>query len=218
MRVQLMRLFAFVLLALPFFAEPAHAQFRVCNKTPAPISVALAFETTQDVVSQGWWTVDPDNCTVLINTPLDKRYYYHYVLSNALKVEWRGTYEFCTSGDPQFRITGSQNCESRSYTTTGFRQTDIGTSNEYTLNVRTGPAPASENVVTPAPATPPAVTPETPAVTGAVTPETTPPVAAPVVEAPVTTTGTPPETVPVVTPPAAATSPTPAPTAPAAAQ
>lgn len=202
MRVQLMRLFAFVLLALPLFAAPAHAQFRVCNKTPAPISVALAFETTQDVISQGWWTVDPDNCTVLINTPLDKRYYYHYVLSNALKFEWRGTYEFCTSSDPQFRITGSQDCESRSYTTTGFRQTDIGTNTEYTLNVRTGPAPATEAVVTPVPATPDTTTGTgtAPAVTPTVAPVTAPPVTAPTANVP------------------AATSPTPAQTAPAAAQ
>lgn len=169
MPVRILRLIAFVLLVVPFFAAPARAEFRVCNKTGAPISVALAFETAQDMVSQGWWTVDPDNCTALISTPLDKRYYYHYVISNALKFEWRGSYQFCTSSDPQFRITGSRDCESKGQNTTGFRQTDVGGNADYTLNVRTGPAP--ETAVTPAPATttPPAAA-SAPAATPAVTP------------------------------------------------
>lgn len=159
MLVRLLRLFAFIALISPICATPAHAQFRVCNKTPAPVSVAIAFETTQDVVSQGWWTVDPDNCTVIINSPLEKRYYYHYIISNALKFEWRGTYEFCTSNDPQFRINGSQDCAGRSYLTTGFRQTDVGTNKEYTLNIRTNPVAASEITPVPNPATAPATNP-----------------------------------------------------------
>lgn len=162
MPIRLIRLFVLGLLALPLMTAPAEAQFRVCNKTAAPISVALAFETSQDVVSQGWWTIDPDNCTALINTALDKQYFYHYVISNALKFEWKGNYEFCTSDDPQFRITGSQDCEGRTYITKGFRQTDVGSNTDYTLNVRTGPAPATVVDPNAAPAAPPAANPATP--------------------------------------------------------
>lgn len=150
----------------------ARAELTVCNKTTAPVIFAVAFETTQDLVSQGWWTIMPDQCQIAISVPLDRQFYYHYAVSQELKVEWRGNFNFCTSDDPQFRISGAQSCEQRNYHTTGFRQTDVGTNKDFTLNIRnTAPDQA------------PGIAPVAPKTDAA--PTTTSPLAAPAAPAPV---------------------------------
>ena len=136
------RFIAVLAVMLSFFALPAHAQLEICNKTAAPFSLAIAYETDTDVVSQGWWTIDPDKCEQVIKTELKHQYYYHYVVSRALGVEWAGTFNFCTNDDPQFRISGASSCEQRNYHTTGFRQINVETSKAYTLDVSMGPPPA----------------------------------------------------------------------------
>ncbi len=139
-------------LSLLVFASPAHADLTICNKTPAPVIFAVAFETTQDLVSQGWWTIMPNQCQIAISTPLDRQFYYQYAISHELKVEWRGNFNFCTSDDNEFRITGAQSCEQRNYHTTGFRQIDVGDNKNYTLNIRSSDSPPTAN---PAPASAP---------------------------------------------------------------
>lgn len=167
----------FIALALPVIllaAAPAHAKLEICNKTPSPFSVAIAFETDADIVSQGWWTVDPDKCSTVIEGDLTRQYYYHYVKSRPLNVEWAGTFNFCTTEDPQFRISGAGGCEERNFHATGFRQIDVGSNKDFSLDITMGPAPAAA-------ATPPAATPE--AAPAAEAPATAP-AAAPAAEAP----------------------------------
>ncbi len=172
--------FAVVALAGLFIAaSPAHAKLEVCNRTSSPISVAIAFETDADIVSQGWWTVDPDQCERVINTDLNRQYYYHYVRSAALNMEWAGTYNFCTADDPQFRINGASNCEERHFEVTGFRQTDVGTDKDFTLDISMGPSPAKP-AAAPAQATPAQAT---PAQAAPATPQTAPAATAPAVDA-----------------------------------
>lgn len=132
-----------IIFAVVMWAMPAAAQMEICNKTPAPFSVAIALETGSDMASQGWWTIDPDKCETVIEGELDKQYYYHYVISRALNVEWAGNYNFCTSNDPSFRINGSSECEQRGYRTTGYRQVDVEGNKAYTLTISMGPQPAA---------------------------------------------------------------------------
>jgi len=160
MRLPFFALTAALLLAV---AAPAHAKLEICNRTPSPFSVAIAYETGSDIISQGWWTIDADKCTTVIDTDLTRRYYYHYVRSRALNVEWAGSYSFCTNDDPQFRISGSGSCEDRKFHITGFRQIDVsadGTeanlNKDYTLDISMGPAPVTPPVAQ-APAVQPAV-------------------------------------------------------------
>lgn len=156
------------------FAAPAQAKLEICNKTPAPFTVAIAFETDADVVSQGWWTVDPDKCTTVVDGDLSRQYYYHYIRSRALNVEWAGTFNFCTTEDPQFRISGAGGCEERNFHITGFRQIDVGSNKDFSLDITMGPAPAAAAVQPPA-AAPATTTPQVaaPAATTApVTPDT----------------------------------------------
>ncbi len=178
-------------------ALPAHAAFTVCNKASSPVNVAIAFETPQDVVSQGWWTIDAGKCEAVIPGQVTQRSIYHYAMSTALNIEWAGAYNFCTQNSPQFRIVGSMDCEARNFKTTGFRQTDLKGQSDYTLDIL-GPAP----VATPQPTTEatPEVTIATPEVTLS-TPEVTVPDTQTASQPPA---ATPPVTTPpVVTPPTA---------------
>jgi uncharacterized membrane protein len=140
-------------LGLAGIATPAQAQLTVCNKAPAPINLAIAYETMQDVLSQGWWTIEPDKCEAVIPNPLNQQYIYHYAKSSQLNVEWAGTYNFCTINAPEFRISGGMDCEARSYRTTEFRQIDLQGATAYTLDVTAGPAVAP-TAETPAAETP----------------------------------------------------------------
>ncbi len=173
--------FRFLALALPVLislATPAFAKLEICNRTPSPFSVAIAFETDADIISQGWWTVDPDKCATVIEGDLTRQYYYHYVKSTALNVEWAGTFNFCTNQDPQFRISGAGTCEERKFTLTGFRQIDVGTNKDFALDISMAPvAPAA------AVTTAPAVAPATTTVITTTTTTTAPAPEAPVVEA-----------------------------------
>lgn len=175
-------------------AAPAHAAFTVCNKASSPINVAIAFETPQDVVSQGWWIIQPNACEAVIPSALTQRSIYHYAMSTALNIEWAGAYNFCTQSSPQFRIAGSMDCEARNFKTTGFRQTDLQGQTDYTLDI-IGPAPTTTPQPTAATTTP-EVTISTPEVT---VPDTQ--------AASQTTSQTPAATAPAVVTPPAATSP-----------
>lgn len=138
-----LRLFSLLAVALAFLAQPAAAQLEVCNKTPGSLNISIAYETDADIVSQGWWTIDPDQCQTVITTELNKPYYYHYAVSRALNVEWAGTFNFCLNDDPQFRINGVGDCEQRSFRTVGFRQVEVGGNKRFTLDISSGPAPAA---------------------------------------------------------------------------
>jgi uncharacterized membrane protein len=141
---------------------PAQAQLQICNKTAAPLSLAIAYETDADVVSQGWWSVAPDTCETVITGELKRRYFYHYAISRPLNVEWNGSFSFCGDDDPQFRITGAADCEQRGFRTIGYRQIDVGTNKSYALDISMGPAPAPKTPLPQAepPAAEPAVTPD----------------------------------------------------------
>lgn len=145
--MSLLRFSLFCILVCSAPLTPAQASLTICNKTPSSLSLSVAFETSQDLVSQGWWTLEPEQCQTTLPTPLDHQYYYHYAVSSALKVEWTGNFNFCTSDEQQFRIVGAQACEQRNYHTTGFRQIDVGTNKDYTLNIRS----AAETTTPPPP-------------------------------------------------------------------
>ncbi len=146
----MVRILSLIVTALVSMAPVAQAQLVVCNKTSAPLELAVARETDEDVVSQGWWTIDPTKCETAVTGELDRRYYYHYARSKALNVEWGSTFNFCVKDDPQFRIVGSTECEQRGMRSIGFRQTDVIGNKLYVLDITMGPAPQAQVTETPA--------------------------------------------------------------------
>jgi uncharacterized membrane protein len=81
---------------LALAAAPAHAAFKVCNKTALPVRAAIGrFDGTR-WSSEGWWTVKPKDCTALLTGPLQARYYYLYA-SDGGAGTWDGKFRFCAA-------------------------------------------------------------------------------------------------------------------------
>lgn len=189
MRIGLVAILGAGLVGVCGASASAQAALIVCNKAPAPVSLTIAYETVQDVMSEGWWTIAPDQCETVVKTELNQQYIYHYAKSEQLGIEWAGTYNFCTLNSPTFRIPGGMDCESRSYRTTGFRQIDLQGAKDYTLDILSGPVAA-------APSAPAAATTEAPAIEAPIV--EVPAVEAPAVEESTTNVPAPAATAPAV--------------------
>jgi uncharacterized membrane protein len=60
-------------------AGPAAARFRVCNHTDQRIDVAFGYNHGHfGWTSEGWWTLQPEQCRTIMRGRLDNRYYYLY--------------------------------------------------------------------------------------------------------------------------------------------
>lgn len=59
----------------------ALADFRVCNRSNAPVSVALGYDHADFwSTSEGWWPVDTWDCRAMITAPLDTRFHYLFAV------------------------------------------------------------------------------------------------------------------------------------------
>src|SRR3569832_1714740 len=122
------RLMRCILVALLGIAVtvPAYATLNVCNKAKHPARVALGRFDGRAWASEGWWTVAPGKCAVLIKTPLDARYYYLYGTDTNSGV-WDGATGFCTA-NKNFSISGQGDCARRGYDRKRFFQIATGSS------------------------------------------------------------------------------------------
>jgi uncharacterized membrane protein len=107
-------------LALP---GAARADLKFCNHTTQQVTVAIGYSADGEWTSEGWWTVDPNQCKTPIGDALKNRYYYYYAESDSNK--WDGDYIFCTQ-DKKFTIVGDKDCKSRGYAPEQFREIDVG--------------------------------------------------------------------------------------------
>src|SRR5258708_4995221 len=105
----------------------ARAELKFCNQTNERINLAIGYNSPASGkwTSEGWWTIDPDQCKVPLplNGVLKARYYYYYADSDSNK--WSGDYIFCTQ-DSKFTIEGDRDCKSRGYAPEGFNEIDVG--------------------------------------------------------------------------------------------
>jgi uncharacterized membrane protein len=122
---------AALLVALCAVAAPAHAEFRVCNDTKHMVGVAIARSNGIDWISEGWWNIDAQGCTVILEGPLKARYYYLYAVQYDIGGGWTGDRFFCTN-KRSFTITGRQNCKDRGFDRTGFFEVDTQNAADYT--------------------------------------------------------------------------------------
>jgi uncharacterized membrane protein len=113
---------------------------RICNRSGEKVQVAkaLAGENKDEygraqVVSEGWWTIEPAACRIMYEGPIRFRYYYLYATSVSGKGEWGGDVWICVSQQP-FTITGTV-CPS-GYNRRKFRQIDTGdVQDQFTWNI-----------------------------------------------------------------------------------
>ena len=57
---------------------PAHADFRVCNKTHALINIAVGTDAGEAFRTEGWWVATPGSCATPVRGPLKSRFVYLY--------------------------------------------------------------------------------------------------------------------------------------------
>jgi uncharacterized membrane protein len=141
--VTLMRYIAVVFLLLAAApAQPALADFRLCNNTGSRVGVALGYKDTQGWMTEGWWNVTPRNCETLLRGALVARYYYIYAVDYDRGGEWSG-HAFMCSREKEFTIRGTDNCLARGYDRTGFFEVDTSEQRTWTVQLtdtaETGP-------------------------------------------------------------------------------
>jgi uncharacterized membrane protein len=139
----------FLLVLVPVIPVPAHAAMVFCNHTQGVIEAALGYreqveDQKIDWVSEGWWRIEPGQCSRVYGKPLTQRFYYYYARSLApatrdkASTTWNGKYQFCAD-TKAFRAEGDGACEEHGFQMKGFQEVDVGVNTrDYTLDFHDG--------------------------------------------------------------------------------
>ncbi len=127
------------LVALILTAGAAKAELTVCNDASAPRTLAVAYPEGAGWQSEGWWTVDPGACKVVVAGDLTQRHYY-YTLSDQADFAGEG-YAFCVQSQ-SFTLSPADGDCAEGSTQRPFADIDTGmTSASFTLKLRDSMAP-----------------------------------------------------------------------------
>ena len=102
--------------------------YSMCNKTDFLVWAAIGRQVEGDLVSTGWFRLDPDTCTKAIKDKLSNNIFYTYAEAEGAggkKVAWGGPHNLCTM-DNRFTIIGRDDCEKRGFRKTGFERIETG--------------------------------------------------------------------------------------------
>ncbi len=113
----------------------AQADLRVCNKTTSRVGIAIGYKADRAWTTEGWWTVEADNCATLLAGPLISRYYYMYAVDYDLGGEWSGNTAFLCTQEKEFTIEGVSDCVARGFHKTGFYEVDTGNQQSWTIQL-----------------------------------------------------------------------------------
>lgn len=128
-----------LLVALILTAGAAKAELTVCNDASAPRTLAVAYPQGAGWQSEGWWTVDPGACKVVVAGDLTQRHYY-YTLSDQPDFAGEG-YAFCVQSQ-SFTLSPADGDCAEGSTQRPFADIDTGmTSASFTLKLRDSMAP-----------------------------------------------------------------------------
>ena len=154
---------ALVLCALSAFAlvasaDPAAADFRLCNNTTSRVGVAVGYKDADGWTTEGWWNLPARTCETVLKGNLVARYYYVYAIDYDRGGEWMGQAYMCTR-DKEFTIRGIGDCLARGYDRSGFFEVDTGEQRAWTVQLTElseqpvqKPSPAGNPVSTAPPA------------------------------------------------------------------
>lgn len=134
-------IFARAFAVLAFGAGAAQAQMTICNKAGTPQTVGMAYKAGKAWFSEGWWTIDPEDCKVLVAGALQQRDYY-YTLKNDASYTGQG-YAFCAK-DESYELTGADgDCAALGATARDYTLIDTGeTATSFTFDLTQIAAPA----------------------------------------------------------------------------
>jgi uncharacterized membrane protein len=113
-------------------AQPAQAEFAVCNQSFDVVNVAIGLYERTDFVTRGWWTVGPNQCANVIKDELDTRYVYVFaqdVFGNAIL---NGGTSMCV-GPKRFEILGEADCAVRGFVEVPYVEVDTQRTERWTL-------------------------------------------------------------------------------------
>jgi uncharacterized membrane protein len=153
---------AAALLFLAASADPAAADFRLCNNTASRVGVAVGYKDAEGWTTEGWWNLPSHTCETILKGNLVARYYYVYAIDYDRGGEWMGQAYMC-SRDKEFTIRGIGDCLARGYDRTGYFEVDTGEQRAWTVQLTESseqpaqkPSTASNPVTSAPPATAPA--------------------------------------------------------------
>ena len=116
------------------FAEPARADFRLCNNTGSRVGVAIGYKDAEGWITEGWWNISSRSCDTLLRGTLVARYYYIYAVDYDRGGEWSG-HAFMCSREKEFTIRGTDNCLARGYDRTGYFEVDTQEQRSWTVQL-----------------------------------------------------------------------------------
>lgn len=113
-----------LVLALICAASAAQAELTFCNRAEVAQTVGMAYKTGKSWFSEGWWTIDPAGCKVLVAGDLQQRDYYYTVKSNDNFVG--EGHRFCAK-DESYDLTGADgDCGALGATVREYARIDTG--------------------------------------------------------------------------------------------
>jgi uncharacterized membrane protein len=125
---------AMALIGVAAFAQPAAADFRLCNNTGSRVGIAIGYKDSDGWTTEGWWNLSARSCETLLRGTLVARFYYIYALDYERGGEWSGQAFMCTR-DKEFTIRGIDDCLARGYERTGFFEVDTGEQRSWTVQL-----------------------------------------------------------------------------------
>jgi uncharacterized membrane protein len=132
------------------FAQPAAADFRLCNNTGSRVGIAIGYKDSDGWTTEGWWNLPARSCETLLRGALVARFYYIYAVDYERGGEWSGQAFMCTR-DKEFTIRGIGDCLARGYERTGFFEVDTSEQRSWTVQLTESSEEPSERSSNPSP-------------------------------------------------------------------
>jgi uncharacterized membrane protein len=120
--------------ALIASAQPAAADFRLCNNTASRVGIAIGYKDKDGWTTEGWWNLASRSCETLLRGTLVARFYYIYAVDYDRGGEWSGQAFMCTR-DKEFTVRGTEDCLARGFDRTGFFEVDTGEQQSWTVQL-----------------------------------------------------------------------------------
>jgi uncharacterized membrane protein len=134
MGARLVAVAATVGISLIALAQPAAADFVLCNNTGSRVGVSVGYKDGDGWTTEGWWTLPARKCDTLLKGALVARFYYIYAVDYDRGGEWSGKAFMCTR-DKEFTIRGIEDCLARGFDRTGFFEVDTGEQRSWTVQL-----------------------------------------------------------------------------------
>src|SRR6202035_3421862 len=125
---------ALVMAAVALTAQPARADFRLCNNTGNRVGIAVGYKENEGWTTEGWWNISARSCETVLRGALVARFYYIYAVDYDHGGEWSGQAFMCTR-EKEFTIRGSGDWLARGFDRTGFFEVDSGEQQSWTVQL-----------------------------------------------------------------------------------